>query len=164
MSGFMHATTVFLPCRHSKMQANNTMSLCRYQAYSTHPKKETSNSNTDREYEVIPPLMHETASLNEADVNNDGENSNVQTSQNTIQLHQQASPGQPNEEVEHNSHMQQEQLTTESSEHKDLTGNDNVYHTFKSKAEDNEDQAAPYEVPIPTLMKLRIKNERAQRE
>ena len=128
------------------------MSLHHNQAYGTQPDKETNDSNTDKEYEVIPPLEHEKTTLNITEVNNDRENSNVQTSQNTTQPHQQASPEQLQEEVEH-SHMQLEQPLTGSGEHKDSIGNNDACHTLEPKAEEEEDKAAPYEVPITTLMK-----------
>ena len=128
------------------------MSLCQNQAYGTQPEKETNDSNTDREYDIIPPLAHEKTTLSKTEVNNDRENSNVQTSQNTTQPHQQASPGQPREEVEH-SHMQLEQPLTGSGEHKDSIDNDGACHTLEPKAEEEEDKAEPYEVPITTFMK-----------
>ena len=170
--GLCTQLTVFLHCTYSEMQATNgdntvqaqhnqahnnkpnTMSLRHNQAYGTQPEKASPDSNTDREYEVIPPLVHEETRLNNTEVNDYRETSNVQTSQSTTQPHQQTSKGQPNEEVEQeHSHMQPEQQLTESGEHKNSTGNENVYHSNEPKAEDEEDKAAPYEVPIHAVMK-----------
>ena len=123
----------------------NTMNLRQNQAYGTQPKETSHDSNTDREYEVIPPLAQEI-------VTND--DSRVQGNQTVTgtQPHQPMSPGQPNEEIEH-SRMHPGQEMTEGDEHKDSTGNENVY-TLEPKAEDDEDKmAAPYEIPVPTKIK-----------
>ena len=160
---------VILHCRYSEMQATNgnntvqtqhiqahdnkpnTTILRHNQAYGTQPEKTSPDSNTDGEYEVIPPLVHKKTTLNNTEVIDYRETSNVQTSQSTNQPHQQTSPGQPKEEVEH-SHILLGIQLTESGEHKDSTGNENVYHTLEPN-ESEEDKAAPYEVPVLTTMK-----------
>ena len=60
---------------------------------------------------------------------------------------------QGNHKRKWNSHMQLEQRLTGSGEHKDSIGNDGACHTLEPKAEEEEDKAAPYEVPITTFMK-----------
>ena len=145
--------------QHNQAHNNkpNTMSLHHNQAYGTQPEKVSPDSNTDREYEVIPPLVHEKTTLNNMEVNDYRETPNAQTSQRIPQPHQQISPGQPNEEMEH-SHMQPGQQLTASGEPKDSTGNENVYHTNEPKVENEEDEAAPYEVPVPTITKSKIES------
>ena len=132
----------------------NTTSLSHNQAYGTQPEEASNNSNTDMEYEVIPPLMHEKTMQNNTKDKDDGNDPIVLTSQSTTQPHQQVSPGQPGEAVE-GSHMQ---ALTENGDQEGLNDNGNVYHVHEPKAEGEiEDTAIPYEVPVPTLMKTKAK-------
>jgi hypothetical protein len=142
---------------HDHNNNPNTTCLSQNQAYGAQLEKTSPDLNADREYEVIPPLAHEKTRLNRynTEATDYRETPNVQTGEEIIQLHQQTSPRQPIEEVE-GSHMQSEQQMTENGEHKDsLTGNENVYHILEPKAEDDEDKAAPYEVPVPSKMKTK---------
>ena len=130
----------------------NTMSLRQNQAYGRQPERVSPDSNANREYEVTPPLVHEKTRLNNTEIGDDRDTFNVQISQGMTQPHQQASPGQPKDEVE-GSHKQQLGLqVTESGKHKDLTGSVNIDHALEPKAQDENDEAAPYEIPVPIKM------------
>ena len=131
------------------------MSLRQNQAYGVEPEKTSPDSNADREYEVIPPLVDGETRLNNAEPNDNREAPSVQTREEIIQLHQQTAPRQPQEEgEEEGSRMQSGQEMMENGEHRDsLIGNENIYHILEPKAEDDEDKAAPYEVPILTKTK-----------
>ncbi len=174
--GLCTQLTVFLHCRYSEMQAtnsnttitqsssnqahnNNTKTTClsQNQAYGAQPEKTSPDLNADRKYEVIPPLAHEKTRLNRynTEATDYRETSNVQTGEEIVQLHQQTSPRQPIEEVE-GSHMQSGQQMTENGDYNDsLIGNENVHHILEPKAEDDEDTAAPYEVPVLSKMKTK---------
>ena len=130
----------------------NRMSLHQNQAYGAGPEKTSPDTNADREYEVIPPLTHETTRLNNAEPKEYRETPNIQTGE---EIPRQTAPRQPQEEEEgEGSRMQSGQVMMENGEYKDLQiGNENVYHILEPKAEDDEDNTAPYEVPVLTKTK-----------
>ena len=164
--------TVFLHCRYSELQArkgNNAMqplhnqaynnmpnmiTLRQNQAYGREPERVSPDSRANREYEVIPPLANEKTRLNNyTEIGDDRESSNAQISQGMTQPHQQASPEQPSEEVEGN-HMRQgpQVINLKSGEHEDMTGKVNIDLILEPKAQDEFDEAAPYEIPVSTKM------------
>ena len=96
------------------------MSLRQNQAYGVEPEKTSPDSNADREYEVIPPLVDGETRLNNAEPNDNRETPSIQTREELVQLHQQTSPRQPQEEGEvERSRMQSGQEMMENDEHKD---------------------------------------------
>ena len=172
MSGFMYTINGFLYCIFSEIQATNgnntiqplhdsandkqpnTVCLFNNQAYGTQLEEASHNLSTDREYEVILPLMREKSRVDNTEDNlkDDGKNiSNVQTGQSNILPHRYVSPGQPGEVVE----CSLTRNLTENGDQQDLNDNGNIYHTLEPKVGDIEDKAGPYEVPLATLMKTK---------
>ena len=146
-------TTIQPSCSQVHNNNPNRMSLRQNQAYGAGPEKTSPDPNTDREYEVIPPLVDGKTRLNNAESNDYRETPNVQRREEIS--HQQTAPRQPQEEEGgEGSRMQSGQVMMENSEYKDLQiGNENVYHILEPKAEDDEDNTAPYEVPVLTKTK-----------
>ena len=144
-------TTIQPSCSQVHNNNPNTTNLCQNEAYGAEPEKTSPDPNADREYEVIPPLVDGKTRLNNAEPNDYRETPNVQRRE---EIPQHTAPRQPQEEEEgEGSCMQSGQVTMENGEQKDLQIGSEVYHILEPKAEDDEDSAAPYEVPVLTKTK-----------